>query len=566
MKKFLVGLLSACLILCVSFPVFSNTTVKPVIKQNIQLKPASKVGGKAPELYIQNFRVSSKAVQGKKIPVLSILIKNGGASAAMGNRSGAKGRSAGYTVSIQLSNQQPIEIRTTPDIGPGQIREIKLHNKITVPGGLAPGSHTLKVMVDPRNSVAEIKESNNTATKRVTILSSAMPDLTVSASGSAEVTVGRYIPQFSVVIQNRGNATAPGVPLNQPGNQVRGYFVSFYLTAAGQSNNLATLKTISTTIDLNPGQTRNIGLNNKLRVPANTPPGNYQVRVVIDPARKVAESNETNNVVLHNVRVKSEVPAELGITFNNMTSVLEPGKNIPLLNLVVSNTGEKTAPGGKHNQGFSVALILSTSPSVPQVISSQSNLRNYSDNMSLYFAHYPANLPPQQRQYHALNNKILIPGDTPAGQYYAIAVVDPANRVPESDESNNSAVMPISVRIPPKPDLEITRMMPQGNQVAVTIRNSGTGSIPDSTYDLNSGVGIQYYLNGNPVSGFSLAAFDPNRRLKTPGASVTHSFGTQINCTATPGSHMIEIRVDRINRLEESNENNNSLQTRFDCP
>ena len=52
----------------------------------------------------------------------------------------------------------------------------------------------------------------------------------------------------------------------------------------------------------------------------------------IHPAQD--QYNEANNAVLDNILVKSQVPAELGVSFNNMTSVLEPGKKIPLLNLV----------------------------------------------------------------------------------------------------------------------------------------------------------------------------------------------------------------------------------------
>ena len=66
--------------------------------------------------------------------------------------------------------------------------------------------------------------------------------------------------------------------------------------------------------------------------------------------------------------------------------------------------------------------------------------------------------------------------------------------------------------------------------------------------------------------GMGLSGFDPNRRLKTPGTTVTHNFGSQINRTATPGSHILDFKVDITYRLEEANENDTHRQKGFDCP
>ena len=140
------------------------------------------------------------------------------------------------------------------------------------------------------------------------------PDLVVSLSVPSTAKAGQDIgPMIKVVAKNIGAAPAPGtVGSLSPAN---GYMIDVVLSkdmnvppgfavysAHFAEDVLLQGGRISNTEDLPAGGTKAYPTGGG--IPADTKTGSYYVCASIDPANKVAESNETNNVACKRVRIE----------------------------------------------------------------------------------------------------------------------------------------------------------------------------------------------------------------------------------------------------------------------
>ncbi len=140
--------------------------------------------------------------------------------------------------------------------------------------------------------------------------------------------------------------------------------------------------------------------------------------------------------------------------------------------------------------------------------------------------------------------------------------VDYSTVVNEVYENNNvkSAMWPDLPNCTPAattdlPDLEITNMSFDSTcRVVVTIRNNGPAPVPDSAYDLTLGSNIRYFTNTEVMNQTALAIIDPNKILKTPGASITWVN----NYFHFPEADLVFVWVDAIQNIYETDENNNT--------
>ncbi len=145
-------------------------------------------------------------------------------------------------------------------------------------------------------------------------LATGRPDLAVTLSVPASAKAGQDIgPLIKVTAKNAGTAAAPGTvgALNPAG----GYMIDVVLSkdmhvppgfatysAHFSEDVLLQGGRISNTQDLPPGGTRAYPTGGG--IPADTPTGAYFVCASIDPANKVAESNEGNNVMCKPIKIE----------------------------------------------------------------------------------------------------------------------------------------------------------------------------------------------------------------------------------------------------------------------
>ena len=120
-----------------------------------------------------------------------------------------------------------------------------------------------------------------------------------------------------------------------------------------------------------------------------------------------------------------------------------------------------------------------------------------------------------------------------------------------------------------QPDLIVTSIgwtpasPASGNQVVFNcvVKNQGTGATPAGTI-----VGVQFSVDGSATTNWS----DNDTASLAAGASVTLTATGGVNGVnywpATSGAHTVQAWVDDVNRITESNENNNKLTANFTVP
>ena len=114
------------------------------------------------------------------------------------------------------------------------------------------------------------------------------------------------------------------------------------------------------------------------------------------------------------------------------------------------------------------------------------------------------------------------------------------------------------------PDLVVKTISLTNNcSIKYTIKNIGTGGVPQAAYlNLSKGF-LKMYDGAKSLGGISLKDADPYGRLKTPGGS---AFGVALPGNYTPGgNHSIRIVIDEINIVNESNERNNKRTEALTC-
>src|SRR5262249_20126066 len=151
-----------------------------------------------------------------------------------------------------------------------------------------------------------------------------------------------------------------------------------------------------------------------------------------------------------------------------------------------------------------------------------------------------------------------------AGTHTVEAFVDDVNRIAESNENNNTLSSTLTVGVPVGlPDLIVTNFTWSPTTVTVgqpvlfsaTIKNQGTAATPNGIF-----AGIGFLVDGVTVTweGTYSSSIPPGSSVTlsaTSGPSGSNMW------TATAGTHTVEAFVDDVNRIAESNENNNTLSS-----
>jgi hypothetical protein len=153
----------------------------------------------------------------------------------------------------------------------------------------------------------------------------------------------------------------------------------------------------------------------------------------------------------------------------------------------------------------------------------------------------------------------------PAGTHNVTLQVDKDNSVAETNEMNNVTTRALTCQ-PPAPDLVPVSLTVNAQcQLVVTLRNTGTGSIPDANFamtGLNSS-SIQMYIDGQPNSGLSLGALDLAKAVQNPGGTVTYNWFPNVKINGGP--HTVTVAADNNNAIAELNEANNALTQTMSC-
>ena len=159
-------------------------------------------------------------------------------------------------------------------------------------------------------------------------------------------------------------------------------------------------------------------------IPNTTPPGAYFVGVIVDPGNSILESDITNNNLLSTTPMNVLVIPDLTVTAVSGDAGAVVGGST-----VVNNTAQSANAASSNVQ---VAFYLSTD----QVITTSDILLG-----SRTIASLAADTP------DSAATTVTIPAGTVQGVYYLGAIVDGANSIPESNDTNNSLAAGSSISI-----------------------------------------------------------------------------------------------------------------------
>ncbi|MDW8029679.1 MAG: CARDB domain-containing protein, partial [Armatimonadota bacterium] len=243
--------------------------------------------------------------------------------------------------------------------------------------------------------------------------------------------------------------------------------------------------------------------------------GNYQIRAIADPANAVLESNEANNEATLPINLPSPDLTVTSLTISPSSNLVD-GQEVQV-QVVIANQGSGTS------RPIALKFLVDEGNYGEQTISEGLGTNR---SQTITFRH-----------------------SVSAGQRQISIVVDPANTVPETNETNNRR--DLSLPEIPRPDVAITnlRTFPSTNlspgmniQIIATIHNFGGATARQ--------IAIAFDAAGSNLTNW------------TAGLGANESKEIEVTWRNIPaGQHRILATVDPYNALPDLNRANNQATT-----
>ena len=407
------------------------------------------------------------------------------------------------------------------DIAPNA--SVMLQCMATIPGSSADGNYSIGWLADAALQVAELDESNNIGLDGLAINTPDPADIVVQSLTCMPTLLGPGTPlQCSAMVMNAGMTdTGPFT------NELR---LSADATIEGSDPLMASCAASS----IPPGTMTTIECTGP--IPVSTTNGMFVAGVLADATNIVPESNEMNNV--GSVAIAVENRSDLTITSLSCPDSAIANE-VSSCSVTIENQGPVSSAAG-----FDISMWLSANNTI-----TGSALEITEGTCTT------APLAAQASRTVACN--IRIPTAALPGAAFLGAVVDGANAIIESNETNNNTVE--AVTILGLPDLEVTSVdcpdplaAGQAVECDITLANTGDAASPVFTYELrfsaNSTISSEDVLIGSCNTATLLAAGD--------SVAVTCPLLLPITTSAGPG--FIGAVADGANAVQESDEANNT--------
>ena len=418
-------------------------------------------------------------------------------------------------------------------------------------GQLALGTHTVTVVADYQNTVAESDETNNTESYTFTVTQPPLPDLApytptgwtgplvVSTLSGSYTTATTISPTNTVYIDwafvNRGN-----VAVDTP------YQVELLLDGTE-------VTTWSGPVPLDPSYYTYITDYSLGQLAA----GTHTVTVVADYLDQVTESDKTNNTETCAFTV---TPSALP----DLAPYAPTGWSGPL---VVSAQSGNTMSASTITTADTVFIDWAFLNQGSVAINNAFGVELLLDGTEVQT--WSAGIPMGANQYEDITDYSL--GQLAAGQHTVTVIADYLDQVAESNKNNNTATYTFTVAQPPLPDL--APYTPSGWSGPLVVSTQQGNTTTPSTITTSNTIYIDWaFINqGN-------AAIDTtfNIELLLDGVQVTtwysspplgptiYSFVQNFNLgQLASGSHTVTVVADYLNQVTESNENNNTTTYTF---
>ena len=394
---------------------------------------------------------------------------------------------------------------------------------ITLPSDLkANVNYYIIVMADAAydNSISESNENNNIKISSAMIVPDV--DLTMpSISGPATAQTGG-----SMIVVNTVKNT--GTKNSNP------FHVYFYLSKDGTTLDKYLGKR-SISGGLKAGAS-SIAYTN-LTIPSNIF-GSYYIVAVIDPLNETCETNKLNNIVASLTTTNIIAPDLVITSVSTGSTKYQRGDKITVQTTVKNQ-------GSNISKGFYVYCYLSK----------DSNITTSDTPIG---SRYISGLGAGASDTNSINFTIL---NNLSGSYYIGAIVDPTNKVFESNESNNILASPTSINVV-LPDLAATSV----NALSTSYRRGTTMTVKNTVKNqgkvTSGGFYVNIYLYKN-YKGKITSIYLGRQYFSSVGAGASKTAYTKltIKSTTPKGLYYCKMVVDPSNSVAESNKSNNAISS-----
>ncbi len=469
-------------------------------------------------------------------------------------------------------------ISNTEDVFPGGDDVIYSETGV-LPVDTPVGEYQLCLVIDPGNGVEELDETNNVFCQSL-IVALSQPDLEIAgASFNSQVAPGGQV-DVEVTARNIGTFMAMGTETSQTGFMID--FVlstdthvppdfAIYDDAFGEDVLLLGGR-ISNTNDLEAGADETYQMPGWL--PSDTPPGDYQLCLVIDPGDGVEEADETNNVYCQSLTVLDLHP-DLVIGGASFSNLVEPGGQLDV-EVTARNAGTATALGTETSQtGYMIDFVLSTDTDVPADWAIYDPA--FSEDVLLLGGRVSNTDDLEAGAAQAYQMPGWVPSDTPPGDYQLCLVIDPGNGVDEGDETNNVHCQSLTVA-ELQPDLEIAEAFFSSTveagglvEVEVTAFNAGTAmALGTETSQTGYMIDVVLSTDAHVPAGFSefsdvfvedvllAAGRISNTNDLAAGGAQGYTESSWLPSDTPPGDYQLCMVIDPGDGVAESDETDNT--------
>jgi CARDB/Immunoglobulin domain len=408
-------------------------------------------------------------------------------------------------------------------------------NSVTLPQVQAGTYYLFVVVDDPSvygNVVYEVTKTNNVSAPGPLQIGS--PDLAINnVSGPANAVIAQPV-QLILTITNQGTANAVGPWQNQ-------------ILIANNPNGIAaqTLGTFTSTNLLTPG---NFVVVTQTVIVPTTIEGTQYFGLFVNSAGNVPELNRSNNIAFADSPVFI-TGADLDMEQLNVPASAQWGQNFTVT-YAVTNVGGASATANWNDE-----LYLSSSP-------------NTLSGATL-LAGVPGTSPLASGTGYTTTQTVSVPltsSSTP-GNFYIIAVANGNEAQLELTLTNNELVAPISITLPPLPDLAAAQVTSPttagaGESVPVSwaVTNIGNaeaaGPWQESVYLLPANISqAQFATNANAYTLLNRFTFTNDL---APGESLTRTQQVEIPSTGLSGNLQMGVYVNSADTFVEQDETNNA--------
>jgi subtilase family serine protease len=380
------------------------------------------------------------------------------------------------------------------------------------------GSRSIRVAVDPNNFIPESSDTDNTATVSLDINTPGRPNLVVTGGNV----------NFSPLAPTAGqDVTIRAVILNHGALEARDVVVQFVDTTNGAQSPIGTPQTIAR---IPPGAAATA----QVTYATDGLLGERSIQVVADPNNFIVESREDDNRV-DKALVVGAPPAPNLVMLSSNVEFTPPEPQDGNLVTIQANVLNNGAAGATDV----VVRFDDVTNGAPELIGKQ----------RLIDALAPGEDATVQVTFDTTDK---------AGERRIQITVDPMNTIMESDEQDNSAIIPLTIAPPPAPNLVVredgvrfTPVAPTDGQavtITVTVLNEGQRNasrvevqVLDATNSTPVPVGDVQVIGGISAGSSGIAQF-------------------VYDTTGKEGERLLRVEVDPASLIPETDETDNSVE------